>query len=110
MKVLKGWLSKEVVNSGVTCRRLFFRCPGNHDTPHITDIPVTKEKVDNVGGQVVWQYQFVSDKYIKVTPSIDASGSACGFHDFYEFELVETREEISGRPAGYHAAREAMES
>lgn len=28
MKVLKGWLSEEVVNGGVTCRRLFSVAPG----------------------------------------------------------------------------------
>jgi hypothetical protein len=110
VKVLKGWLSEEVVNGGVTCRRIFFRCPGNHERPHTEDLPVTLENVLEVRGQLVWQYKFIKDKYIKVTPSIDASGSSCDYHDFFEFELVETREEITGHPAGYFAARAGLDS
>lgn len=87
MTTLKGWLGEEHgERDGITYRWLYYKCPV-HGDKHNDCIPVSLlYPACNVNGFEIWHGE-LKDNILTVTPSI--SNTVCGYHDFYQFELVE---------------------
>ena|ERR1035437_9009169 len=96
MPTLKGFLNEPFEYRGIpNVRNLFFQCPTTNPAlkKHYDVIQVHEGPSTQVGNSHIWHYEIHKDDNIcYVSPSIDASLSPCGFHDFYNFILVEWKE------------------